>query len=318
MKKILNQIIFACFEESALSYPLQWPRRQQAQRVERYERFLKLLIILLGSITLCSSQGLPLFYWKHKKFINFGDYISLKLVERIVGGPIREYQKDSREKKFLAIGSIISFAQEGDVVWGSGIKRDDFDNISYNFIHIDIRAIRGPLSRAFLTKQLNITCPEIYGDPALLIPYFFPEFQKSKHPHYEYIIIPHYSEQFLFPKDIFPNAVYPTDPWDEVIQKIVDSKFVIAGSLHGIIVAEAFGIPARLLRRCTKDEPLFKYQDYYFGTGRSQFTPACSIEQALTLGGEPPIKCNLKKLYEAFPFDYFPSAQKQEIDFERE
>ena len=33
---------------------------------------------------LCGKEGLPLYYWQ-EKFVNFGDYLSLKLVERIVG-----------------------------------------------------------------------------------------------------------------------------------------------------------------------------------------------------------------------------------------
>jgi hypothetical protein len=41
------------------------------------------------------SEGLPLFYWNEKwrgrVFVNFGDYLSLKLVERIVGRPLRSY-----------------------------------------------------------------------------------------------------------------------------------------------------------------------------------------------------------------------------------
>ena len=33
-----------------------------------------------------------------------------------------------------------------------------------------------------------------------------------------------------------------------MIEAILDSKFVILGSLHGLIIAEAYGIPARALR----------------------------------------------------------------------
>ena len=75
------------------------------------------------------------------------------------------------------------------------------------------------------------------------------------------------------------NVVYPTQPWYEVIEKILDSKFVISSSLHGIIIAEAFGIPARLLK-ITDKEPLFKYADYYYGTGRFDFQAATSVAQA--------------------------------------
>ena len=150
--------------------------------------------------------------------------------------------------------------------------------------------------------------------PLLSFPYFFPEFQKSANPQYEYIVIPHYLEQNLFSKDVYENIVFPTEPWDEIIRKILDSKFVIPNSLHGIILAEAYGIPARLLRVSEK-EPIFKYVDYYMGTNRPYFQFASSIDEALRMGGEPPLECDLYKLYQAFPFEYWPSMQIKTAEF---
>lgn len=262
-----------------------------------------------------SPEGLPLYYWK-EKFVNFGDYLSLKLVERIVGGPVREYKPGSqfKERKFLAIGSILTFARNNDVVWGSGINGKLLTLKNYKFTQLDVRAVRGPLTRQFLIKNFKIACPKIYGDPALLVPYFFPEFKKKKNPSHQYIIIPHYSERHLFPLDKYEQVVYPTDPWDIVIEKILDSKFVISSSLHGIIIAEAFGIPARLLK-VTHNEPLFKYIDYYLGTHRPDFRIAFSVEEALKMGGEKPMLCDLEKLYEAFPREFWPHANFQVPNF---
>lgn len=265
-----------------------------------------------------ATEGLPLYYWQQKQFVNFGDYISLKLVEKIVNGPVRVYKKKrlTNEKKLLAIGSLLYFADDHDVLWGTGSNNKYPDKKDYHFSTLDIRAIRGPLTRDFLIKNFQIECPEIYGDPALLFPYFFSEFKKKEHPSHDYIIIPHYTEQQLFPRleNQNSNVVYPTDPWDQVIEKILDSKFVISSSLHGIIIAEAYGIPARLLR-ITENEPLFKYQDYYYGTNRLNFQFACSVEEALKMGGEAPFECDLEKLYDAFPFEYWPkelSSNKKE------
>lgn len=256
--------------------------------------------------------GLPLFYWKHPKIVNFGDYLSLKIVERMVGLPIQEAQKNSSLKKLLAVGSIMSFARTGDVIWGTGVKRKDFHNINYTFTHLDVRAVRGPLTRQFLMKYFNIECPEVYGDPALLIPYLFPEFKRKENPDYEYLIIPHYSDEALFPKSEYNNVAYPSDPWYEVIEKIVNSKFVISSSLHGIIIAEAFGIPARLLRdkkrllkKMRAPEPIFKYKDYYYATGRPHFRYAFSVEDALLMGGEKPIVWDPRPLVNAFPFEFW-------------
>ncbi len=258
-----------------------------------------------------SPQDLPLWYWRQKTFTNFGDELSLKIVERIVKKEVMVYSRKPKNniQKLLALGSILSFADEGDVVWGSGINGKLLSPESYrHFSHLDIRAVRGPLTRRYLIEKLRIPCPEVYGDPALLFPKLFPEFKKSKNPSHKYIIIPHYSELAQFPKSKYDNVVYPTEPWDQVIRKILDSEFVISSSMHGLIIAEAFGIPARFLK-VSDTEPLFKYEDYYKGSGRQSFKPAFSIEEALLLGGEPPIRVDLDKLYRSFPFEFFNDSK---------
>ncbi len=284
----------------------------------------RFLFLTFSFFQLCFAEGEGnfLYYWNEdwhgEHIVNFGDYISLKLVERIVQEPIRvcKNPKTNREKKFLAIGSILSFALDGDVVWGTGVNGKLLKEKSYRFKQLDIRAVRGPLTRQFLKEKMNIDCPEIYGDPALLFPYFFPEMKKQKYPSRKYIVIPHYSERSLFPKTEFPEAVHPTEPWDKVVESILDSEFVIASSLHGIIIAEAYGIPARMLR-VTKNENLFKYQDYYLGTNRHHFKYATSIDEALRMGGEKLPECDLQKLYEAFPFDIWPNSFFQQPDFSK-
>jgi pyruvyltransferase len=89
---------------------------------------------------------------------------------------------------------------------------------------------------------------------------------------------------------------------------------VISSSLHGVIIAESYGIPARLLR-VTEKNHLFKYQDYYLGTGRPHFQYATSVEEALRMGGEPPFVCDLQKLYETFPFEFWPEANHSKQTF---
>lgn len=262
-------------------------------------------------------KQLPLYYWRQEAFVNFGDYLSLKVVERMVNSSIHVYSRKPgyNKKKLFAIGSILTFASDDDVIWGSGINGKRLSTEEYNFKRLDIRAVRGPLTRQFLMNELHIAhCPEVYGDPALLVPYLFPEFKKKQKPSREYVIIPHYSELHLFPKTLCKNVIYPIEPWDHIVREILNSKLVISSSLHGIVIAEAFGIPARLLK-ITNNEPLFKYMDYYQGTGRSHFQHATSIEQALRMGGEAPCICDLKKLYEAFPFECWPQAKPKNINF---
>jgi pyruvyltransferase len=280
----------------------------------RYAFLFCIIFVNLLPTTIHAEEGLPLYYWQAKQFVNFGDYLSLKLVERIVGGKVQTATQTYKNQKMLAIGSVLIMANEGDVIWGTGMNGKRMDPDLYQFKALDVRAVRGPLTRAFLLENFDIACPEIYGDPALLIPYFFPEFKKNPNPEFDYIIVPHYSEKALFPKGIYANIVYPDEPWRDVIRKILNSKFVISSSLHGLVVAEAYGIPARYLR-ITNHEPTFKYIDYYEGTNRPHFQYATTIDEALSLGGELPFVCDLKKLYESFPFEYWPHANYKHPDF---
>ena len=278
--------------------------------LKKYKLFLFLILSFNFYIPLHSQEGLPLYYWQQKAFVNFGDYLSLKLVERIVGSKVEIFYRHPKntKKKLLAIGSILYFANQDDVLWGTGYNGKVKDLNLYGFKNLDVRAVRGPLTRQFLIDNFGIQCPEIYGDPALLFPYFFPEFVKAPFPSKKYIIIPHYSEEKLFPKDKEGHIVYPTDPWDEVIKNILDSELVISSSLHGIILAEAYGIPAILLR-ITENEPLIKYRDYYLGTNRQEFKCAFSVEEALELGGEIPFECDLQLLYDSFPKEFWPNSK---------
>lgn len=279
---------------------------------------ISLFCAFCGHAEELTKSGLPLYWWQQKAFVNFGDYISLKLVERIVGEPVKTFQRKpaNNPKKLLALGSILSFADDGDVIWGTGLNGKLPDKASYRFKKLDVRAVRGPITRAFLQNTFSIPVPEVYGDPALLFPYLFPEFTKSKEPLYDYIVIPHYTELHLFPRGLYSNVIYPTDPWDLVVKAILQSKFVISSSLHGIIIAEAYGIPARMLR-VTETEPLLKYNDYYRGSGRVAFEYAETVQEALEMGGELPLKFDPEKLYEAFPFEFWSSEIRIKPDFKK-
>jgi pyruvyltransferase len=90
-----------------------------------------------------------------------------------------------------------------------------------------------------------------------------------------------------------------SDVW-KVLTRIANSELVVGSSLHGIVIAESFGVPARLVRPGA--EPLFKYEDYYTGTGRSGFAPADSVASAIEAGGEPPAVLD-PALAAAFPRD---------------
>lgn len=285
----------------------------------KFPKFLFIFLLLCFPVHSSEKEeGLPLFWWKEGDFINFGDHLSYVLVEKIVGGPLRFYnkKKPNQDQKLLATGSIYYFANEGDVVWGSGVNGKRPNKCDYVFNNLDVRCVRGPLTRDFLREKFGIIAPEIYGDPALLFPYLFPEFKKKKNPQNDYVIIIHYLDVPHFDDITNDRVILATESWDKIVRAILDSKFVISSSLHGVVLAEAYGIPARLLR-LSDDEPLLKFYDYYLGSGRSGFEFATSVEEALSMGGEPPLNCDVEAIYNAFPFDYWPHRDFPKINFQK-
>lgn len=253
--------------------------------------------------TICYSYEPQMYWWQSTEGVNFGDDLSRVVVERILGYSVSNKCLDSKEKVLLAADSILHYARNGDVIWGSGFRENPL--LENRFHYLDIRAVRGPRTREFL-RQMGIDCPEVYGDPAILMSYLFPEFKKEE-PSYDYIIIPNIAETCCFIN--YKNVVLPTLHWVEIVKKMMQSRLVISSSLHGIIVAESFGVPARLLKM-TWIEPLLKYQDYYESTGRPNFRYATSVQEALQMGGEEHGYIDTKPLLEAFPWDYFNTVSK--------
>jgi pyruvyltransferase len=84
------------------------------------------------------------------------------------------------------------------------------------------------------------------------------------------------------------------------------SNYVITGSLHGLIIAEAYNIPAVLLASDI-DNDFFKYEDYYFSTNRMKFDVGNSLDEVIINRIYNPSINNLKQLQDnlitSFPSD---------------
>jgi pyruvyltransferase len=139
----------------------------------------------------------------------------------------------------------------------------------------------------------------VFGDPALLLPrYFGARFRVA--PVRDYIFIPNLND--LKTHGHLENLVSPLSGWNRCIEAICSAKLVIASSLHGIILADAFGVPARYVR-LTETESQFKYDDYAQGTGRRALVPARSIAEAREMAGHEPMRFDPEPLIRAFPYD---------------
>lgn len=241
------------------------------------------------------------FYWRPiNGSINFGDHLSLVIVTKILAdkGFLLE-EETPKTVRLIALGSVLHFAEDHNTIWGTGFNgKVSLEEHTYNTL--DVRAVRGPLTRDFLVQR-GIETPEIYGDPALLIPHIFPgKFQKN--PKKPYVIVPNLHDLKIAQEQGWKNIVSPLNSWNRCINEILEAEFVIASSLHGLIIAEAYGIPARYIR-LSEEENLFKYNDYMMGTGRGEIEFASTIDEALEMKGMAPVQFDHQKLLNAFPFD---------------
>jgi hypothetical protein len=229
-----------------------------------------------------SHKKIPLFYWSERRFIfrekeNYGDLLSKYLVEKISGKetrfvhPKKQPWYNRKKINLLAVGSVLHHASKDSIVWGSGII-DHEQEIS----EADFRAVRGPRTREHLLK-LGFDCPAVFGDPALLLPkYYHPEIEKKA----ELGIIPHYHD-FNDAKEIFSGREgvevldLLTMDVEETTSEILGYKRVLSTSLHGLIVAHAYGIPAIWIKMSDK---IFgndiKYFDYMDSVGMEIYKPA--------------------------------------------
>lgn len=108
---------------------------------------------------------------------NLGDTLSRVVVEYMLGRKGLSLDTWVKKKKQLfAVGSGIMHSYADAVIWGNGIERKMSRKLE--ILHrrpirkLDVRAVRGPLTRDYLL-QLGHRCPEVYGDPAILMPYIY-------------------------------------------------------------------------------------------------------------------------------------------------
>ena len=243
-----------------------------------------------------ANINIPLFWWnaKNKKFDpddggrvfsigNVGDIASKLIVESISG--VETYIPKISERKLLGIGSIISNASNGDIIWGSGVK-GNVTGFKNDVHYLDVHAVRGPLTLDFLRRQGISTknVKELF-DPGCLVPIIYKN-QISAFKSIEkkdFIVIPHYKDDLLLKKR-YPNLLNKFVSVDSMpidfLEKILSSDLVISSSLHGIIFAEALGVHAMWLAPVNGEDEL-KYYDYYYGTGRYDVKRFASLEAAL-------------------------------------
>lgn len=203
-----------------------------------------------------SGSVLQTYWWRGVP--NFGDALAPLLIKRFV-------DKDSewtpaKNASLISIGSILEHIPSAwnGYILGSGKLRPES---KIDLSAATILALRGPLSARGVKGSFAV------GDPGLLAPDLV-GYQEKK---YDLGIFPHWKDHDLVPRfqKIIrpPHSVIVIKPAEDpltTLRQIGSCRRIVTSSLHGMIVADAFGIPRRveMCDKLAKEGGDFKFRDY--------------------------------------------------------
>lgn len=237
---------------------------------------------------------------------NLGDQLSLVIVEYMLLQKNLSLTSPTKKpfQHLMAVGSLLGSTKINATIWGTGILNEQrvmAIQKKRKFTHLDIRCVRGPLTQ-FVLENAGYSCPKVYGDPAILMPLIYKP--KSQEKKYDITLIQHHS---------FQNNNHPgfhhlniqTNDYQAFIDELCASKLVISSSLHGIILAESYGIPAIFYNQNNMWQQSIKFLDYYYSTKRYNIKAIHSLNEIDTIHPMelPDLTEMQKELIATFPYD---------------
>ena len=251
------------------------------------------------------------------KHNNLGDDLNFYLLRALSGKRVISYSSFYHFHKpvesIMAIGSTLDWmGNKNATVWGTGLMyplgADD------KCVFGRLVAVRGKKTRDSLL-QSGIDCPEVYGDPALLMPLVYtPSVQKVKG---RIGIIPHNVDAdnanvIRLLKECGGKGVLihvrNYKSWHDVIDTIFSCEFIISSSLHGLILSDAYNIPNQWVSFSDLiSGGNFKFEDYYSVVGKDAckliITDKTSLSEILAKKSEyQKISFDMRPLLQACPF----------------
>ncbi len=248
---------------------------------------LKRISIIETILVILNKKEILFWSDNRETALNFGDAINPFLFSKLTSKKVVSANKVINffnKPTFYFIGSILNnLNRTNAIICGSGFISQDATIKKTPFL---IVAVRGPLTRDIFLKH-GIHCPEVYCDPALLLPYFIPN--KNKKENFDIGIIAHYVDVVALKNIKIISSSYSykfisiEDEMNSFIQNICDCKYILSSSLHGIIVAHAYKKHATWIK--LSDNLIggeFKFYDYAFSTGSSKLD-SYKIDSVLNL-----------------------------------
>lgn len=213
-----------------------------------------------------------IYYWKKVK--NFGDLLTSLLLKRFTR--LDSEWSEPEDAELIMTGSILEHIPRGwtGVIAGVGKLHE---HTIVDFPEAKILAFRGPLTARGVKGDF------VMADPGLLADELVPDEDKQ----YDLGIVPHWTDKKLASdprfKQFNPKIIDVAQDPLEVIRQIGLCRKIVSSSLHGIILADAFGIPRRIeiaprmLTHPHQEGGIFKWHDYSASLNL-KFEPGITIE----------------------------------------
>lgn len=219
------------------------------------------------------SGPLRLFWWKAVP--NFGDLLSAAVVAHLSGREVTH--AGPAQADLFAIGSILQIVRRNyteartfaktPLVWGSGLLHAVSSN---GFLsNVNIALLRGPVTADLLGIKTDR-----FGDPGLLAADVFASAASKTHqiglvPHHSQMADPQIAELAAHRDDIL--LIDPRQEPEVVCRQISACEHIYAASLHGLVTADAYGVPSTWVS--PGDQGHLKYYDYAAAIGRPLISP---------------------------------------------
>lgn len=193
-----------------------------------------------------TNKTIKAWWWRpNKKPYNFGDELGAIILTKL-GYNVRRVAMPKAD--VLLIGTILDIAEKENpnatvIGAGSGYTHEPEHDFK-------LLAVRGKLT------AINLITDVPLGDLGLLASRIW-----TKEPtRYNIGVVRHYVDQDDYPfADIIIDA---TEDPETVIKKISSCKVILSSSLHGLIVADSYGIPNMRIARDDVISGNWKWMDY--------------------------------------------------------
>jgi pyruvyltransferase len=244
---------------------------------------------------------------------NFGDALNVPFIEYLSTKKIvyakflpRFIRRD--QPTYAVIGSILQWSNNNCIVWGAGFISDKNIKIP---VPSKIHLVRGPLTRQIFLEN-KIECPEVYGDPALLMPFIYnPKIDKK----YKLGFLPHFvnkNSEFIksFENNdscLIMNILCGQD-FKRLISEMLSCEFIVTSSLHGLIIAHSYNIPVLWVKYSVELEGgRFKFDDYLLSVNKQKINPFLvekhyDIKEYIALMDNEKIEINYFDILNSCPF----------------